>query len=58
LIWATSKNNIYKYTNVLLQSVSVYLIFSINESGGTQGFAKLIEIIDKSSRNKFIDSKN
>jgi len=57
-IWATSKSNINKYVDVLSQSESVYLIFSINESGGVQGFGKLLEITDDSSEGKFIDIKN
>lgn len=42
----------------MLQSESVYLIFSINESGGLQGFAKLLSVTNESSTGKFIDPKN
>ncbi|KAI4835804.1 hypothetical protein MKS88_005021 [Plasmodium brasilianum] len=41
-VWATGKNNTRKFINLFKENYTIIFIFSVNESGGFQGYAKMI----------------
>ncbi|SCN26237.1 YTH domain-containing protein, putative [Plasmodium berghei] len=43
-VWATGKNNTRKYVNFFKENYTIIFLFSVNESGGFQGYAKMITL--------------
>ncbi|SBT45633.1 YTH domain-containing protein, putative [Plasmodium ovale wallikeri] len=41
-VWATGKNNTRKFVNLFKENYNIIFLFSVNESGGFQGYAKMI----------------
>ncbi|SCM02530.1 YTH domain-containing protein, putative [Plasmodium chabaudi chabaudi] len=41
-VWATGKNNTRKYMNFFKENYTIIFLFSVNESGGFQGYAKMV----------------
>ncbi|GAW83022.1 YTH domain-containing protein [Plasmodium gonderi] len=41
-VWATGKNNTRKFVNLFKENYTIIFLFSVNESGGFQGYAKMI----------------
>lgn len=49
-VWATQRHNEDKFTEALRASPHVILIFSVNNSGGFQGYAKMVGLPGKSRK--------
>lgn len=43
-VWATGKNNTRKFVNLLKENYTIIFLFSVNESGGFQGYAKMLTL--------------
>ncbi|CRH03943.1 YTH domain-containing protein, putative [Plasmodium relictum] len=43
-VWATGKNNTRKFVNLFKENYTIIFLFSVNESGGFQGYAKMITL--------------
>uniref|UniRef100_A0A8C9GRW7 YTH domain-containing family protein n=1 Tax=Piliocolobus tephrosceles TaxID=591936 RepID=A0A8C9GRW7_9PRIM len=41
-VWATGKNNTKKFVNLFKEKYTILFLFSVNESGGFQGYAQMI----------------
>lgn len=41
-VWATGKNNTRKFVNLFKDNYTIIFLFSVNESGGFQGYAKMV----------------
>ncbi|CAA9990411.1 YTH domain-containing protein, putative [Plasmodium knowlesi strain H] len=43
-VWATGKNNTRKFINLFKENYTIVFLFSVNESGGFQGYAKMVTV--------------
>ncbi|ANQ10718.1 Uncharacterized protein PCOAH_00049360 [Plasmodium coatneyi] len=43
-VWATGKNNTRKFTTLFRENYTIVFLFSVNESGGFQGYAKMVTV--------------
>ncbi|KJP89804.1 hypothetical protein AK88_00512 [Plasmodium fragile] len=43
-VWATGKNNTRKFSTLFKENYTVVFLFSVNESGGFQGYAKMVTV--------------
>ncbi|CAG9475967.1 YTH domain-containing protein, putative [Plasmodium vivax] len=43
-VWATGKNNTRKFTSLFKENYTIVFLFSVNESGGFQGYAKMVTV--------------
>ncbi|GAB68499.1 YT521-B-like family protein [Plasmodium cynomolgi strain B] len=41
-VWATGKNNTRKFITLFKENYTIIFLFSVNESGGFQGYAKMV----------------
>ncbi|EUD65931.1 hypothetical protein C922_03655 [Plasmodium inui San Antonio 1] len=43
-VWATGKNNTRKFITLFKENYTIVFLFSVNESGGFQGYAKMVSM--------------